>query len=330
MTDGSMTEDNVAHGGAAAGSAPVAAPDGAARHEVTTKAASIAWRRRRAALARFWREYRRHRGGVVGLIILAATAVIALAAPVITDPDGLDVTKATGGVLDPPNREFLLGTDEQGRSVLLLAVWGARISLLVGVTATLLAMVIGTLVGIAAGHFSGWLSAALMRITDWFLVLPRLVLAIALAAVLGPSLLTIIIAIGLTSWPGTARVIRAQTLAVEARPYLERARALGAGHWHQMTRHVLPNVMPLVLASTTLEVASAILSEATLSFLGLGDPSRISWGTMLSRAYGSGAVTAGSWWYLLTPGVAILLVVLSFTLCGRALEAVLNPRLRGR
>jgi peptide/nickel transport system permease protein len=296
----------------------------------TASAARIASSRRGAAMRRFWREYRGHRAGVVGLAILVATVVLALAAPLITDESGLDVTEATGGVLDPPGNGFPLGTDEQGRSVLLLVLWGARISLLVGVTATLLAMGIGTLIGIAAGHFSGWLSAALMRITDWFMVLPRLVLAIALAAVLGPSLSTIIIAIGVTSWPGTARIIRAQTLAVEARPYLERARALGAGHWHQMSRHVLPNVMPLVLASTTLEVASAILAEATLSFLGLGDPARISWGTMLSRAYASGAVTGGAWWYLLPPGVAILLVVLSFTLCGRALEAVLNPRLRGR
>ncbi|HEX6684704.1 MAG TPA: ABC transporter permease [Candidatus Limnocylindrales bacterium] len=289
---------------------------------------AIAWQRRRAAVGRSWQEYRRHRAGVAGLVILAVTVGIALAAPLITDAEGLDVTKSTGGVLDPPGNGFPLGTDEQGRSVLLLLIWGARVSLLVGITATLLAMGIGTLIGVAAGHFSGWFSGLLMRVTDWFMVLPRLVLAIALASVLGPSMVTIIVAIGVTSWPGTARLIRAQTLAVEARPYLERARALGAGHWHQMTRHVLPNVMPLVLASTTLEVASAILAEATLSFLGLGDPTRISWGTMLSRAYASGAVTAGSWWYLLPPGLAILLVVLSFTLCGRALEAVLNPRLR--
>jgi len=290
----------------------------------------IVWQRRRTSLIRAWREYRGHRAGIAGLVILAATVILALAAPLITDAEGLNVTKTTGGILDPPSRGFPLGTDEQGRSVLLLLIWGARVSLLVGITATLLAMGIGTVIGIAAGHFSGWLPGLLMRITDWFMVLPRLVLAIALASVLGPSLATIIIAIGVTSWPGTARLIRAQTLAVEARPYLERARALGAGHWYQMTRHVLPSVMPLVLASTTLEVASAILAEATLSFLGLGDPARVSWGTMLSRAYSSGAVTAGSWWYLVPPGVAILLVVLSFTLCGRALEAVLNPRLRGK
>ncbi|MEQ7005531.1 ABC transporter permease [Actinopolymorpha sp. B17G11] len=291
---------------------------------------AVAWERRKAALTRFWRDYRRQRVGVAGLTGMVLIVVLALAAPLLTDESGLDVTQVTGERLEAPSARFLLGTDESGRSVLLLILWGARISLLVGVTATLLAMGIGTLVGIAAGHFGGWFAGLLMRITDWFIVLPRLVLAIALAAVLGPSLTTIIVAIGVTSWAGTARLIRAQTLAVEARPYLERARALGAGHWHQMTRHVLPNVMPLVLASTTLEVASAVLAEATLAFLGLGDPSRISWGGMLSRANSSGAITYGAWWYLLTPGLAILVVVLCFTLCGRALEAVFNPRLRGR
>ncbi len=308
-------------------------PDGAqpppgTRLAGLTSVRAVAWQRRRAALARFWRDYRRQRAGLIGLVAMAVIVFLALAAPLFTDESGLDVTQATGQRLEAPSWTFLLGTDETGRSVLLLTLWGARISLLVGVTATLLAMGIGTLVGIAAGHFGGWFSAGLMRVADWFIVLPRLVLAISLAAVLGPSLTTIVVAIGVTSWAGTARLIRAQTLAVEARPYLERAKALGAGHWHQMTRHVLPNVMPLVLASTTLEVASAVLAEATLSFLGLGDPARISWGGMLSRANSSGAITYGAWWYLLTPGVAILVVVLCFTLCGRALEAVFNPRLR--
>lgn len=290
---------------------------------------SVAWARRQMALSRFWAEFRRQRSGLVGLIALAVVVLLALLAPVITDPADVGFTTAPGEWMERPSMSYPLGTDDTGRSVLLLVLWGARISLLVGITATLISMGIGTVVGIMAGHFSGRLSGVLMRIVDWFIVLPRLVLAIALATVLGKGLVPIIVAIGLTSWAGTARLIRAQTLAVEARPYLERAKALGAGHWHQMTRHVLPNVMPLVLASTTLEVASAVLAESTLSFLGLGGD-WISWGTTLHRAHVVGAVSYGAWWYLLPPGLAILAVVLCITLVGRSLEAVFNPKLRGR
>ena len=184
--------------------------------------------------------------------------------------------------------------------------------------------------GIASGHYRGFGGAALQRLTDWFLVIPFLPLAIVLATVLGGgSTVTIIVVIGVTSWAGTARLIRAQTLSVEGRPYLERSRALGSGNWHQMTRHVLPNVLPLVLANTTLTVAIAILSETTLSFLGLGDPLRPSWGATLDQAFSNGAISAGAWWYLGPPGLCVVLVVLSFTLIGRALEQILNPRLGG-
>ena len=147
-----------------------------------------------------------------------------------------------------------------------------------------------------------------------------------LATVLGKSLINIIIVIGVTSWPATARLIRAQTLSVEGRPYLERAKALGAGDLHQMTRHVLPNVMPLVLANTTLAVSISILSETTLSFLGLGDPTAVSWGTILDDAFASGAISSGAWWYLGPPGICVVLVVLAFNLIGRTLEDILDPR----
>jgi peptide/nickel transport system permease protein len=161
-------------------------------------------------------------------------------------------------------------------------------------------------------------------------VIPFLPLAIVLARTYGKSLLVIIIVIGITSWPGTARIIRAQALAVETRPYLERARALGAGHWHQMTKHVLPNVMPLLLANTILTVAGTILSETTLSFLGLGDPTRASWGEMLNQGFTSGGMLAGNQLWLIAPGVAVILVVMAFTLVGHALESVLDPKLRDR
>ncbi|ASU79270.1 ABC transporter permease [Actinopolyspora erythraea] len=285
--------------------------------------------RRLAALAAGWRVYRADRGGLFGLAVLSLVVALALLAPVLTSSTELDVTRAGGAPLRPPSAENWLGTDESGRSVLLLTWWGARMSLLVGLSAAVLSMLIGTVVGLVAAHFGGWVSTLLLRLTDFFLVLPALVLAIALSTVLSRGVFTIVLAIGVTSWPQTARLVRAQTLTVETRPYIERARALGGGHRHLLGKHVLPAVLPLVFATTTLTVASAIIAESTLSFLGLGDPAMISWGSMLKSAMDTGAVTAGAWWYLLPPGLGIAVVVLSFTLCGRALETVLNPRLRG-
>ncbi|OLR93819.1 ABC transporter permease [Actinokineospora bangkokensis] len=289
-----------------------------------------AWTRRRAAATAAWAEFRRHRAGLVGLGVLAAIVALALLAPVLTDPTGVDVTRATGPRLAGPSGAYWLGTDESGRSVAQLTLLGARISLLVGLSATLLSVAIGTLVGVLTGHFGGWGAAVVMRLTDFFLVLPSLVLAIALSAVLGAGLGTIILAIGVTSWPSAARLVRAQTLTVEARPYIERAKALGGGHRHVITHHVLPGVLPLVFVNTVLAVGTAIVAESTLAFFGLGDPTAVSWGSMLRSAFNSGAITAGAWWYLLPPGVAIAAVVLAFTLCGRAMESVLNPRLRER
>ncbi|MGA5568230.1 ABC transporter permease [Streptomyces pseudogriseolus] len=288
---------------------------------------SLARRRRRASAARFWRQYRTHRAGLFGLGTLLLCALSALAAPLLAGSDVDDVTDAPGGPLEDPSARFLFGTDRFGRNLLGLVIWGARVSLLVGLLAAVLSVAIGTLIGVTAGHFKGWYATVMMRITDWFLVMPTLVLAIALATVMPRSLLTIVVAIGVTTWPTTARLVRAQTLAVETRPYIERARALGGGHWHIMSRHVLPNVMPLVLAQTTLIISSAILAEATLAFLGLGDPTVVSWGALLQDAREAGAVSSGHWWYLVPPGVAVAVVALAFTLCGRAVEQVLNPRL---
>lgn len=295
----------------------------------TVPRSAIAWQRRRATVADSWRVYRRDRGGLAGLAVLVLIGAFALAAPYLSDSAGLDVTRATGPALRPPDGTFWLGTDEAGRSVLLLTWWGARVSLLVGLSAAVLSVLIGTVVGVLAAHFGGVTATLLMRLTDFFLVLPALVLAIVLSTVLERGLATIVLAVGVTSWPTTARLVRAQTLTIETRPYIERAKALGGGHRHIIGRHVLPAVLPLVFANTTLSVAGAIIAESTLAFLGLGDPSRISWGAMLKSALDVGAVTAGAWWYLLPPGLGIVVVVLSFTLCGRAWEAVFNPRLRG-
>jgi peptide/nickel transport system permease protein len=279
------------------------------------------------ALRRFGRGYLARPTGLAGVAILIAFAILALAAPAFIGPRQLDVTQVSGPLLTAPSAHYPLGTDESGRSVLLLAIWGARSSLSIGIIATVLTVLLGSTVGLLAGHYQGWVGSGLMHVTDWFIALPSLPLAISLSAVLGQGSASITAAIAITSWTGTARLVRAQTLAVGARPFIERARALGAGNVQIMVRQVLPNVMPLILVSSTLTVASAILSEATLTFLGLGDPTNVSWGSMLDSAFSQGAVTAGAWWYLLTPGVAILIVVLGFTLTGRAVEHVLNPRM---
>jgi len=304
--------------------------DGTAGLPVTLSARQLARRRRRESFLRSWRVFRRNRSGMLGLTILTVFVVIAVAAPLLASSQGLEVTQATGGVLEPPSSQYWLGTDDQGRSVLTLLIWGARISLFVGLAATVISMVIGTLIGLVSGFSGGWAGAMLFRLTEWFLVIPFLPLAIVLATVLGRSLFNIVLVIGVTSWPGTALLIRSQTLSIKERAYIERARVLGAGRWHQMSRHVLPNVMPMVFANTTLTVAIAILTETTLSFLGLGDPTRVSWGSMLDDAFQVGAITTGAWWFIVPPGVCVVLVVLAFTLIGQALEEVLNPRLKGR
>ena len=288
---------------------------------------SVAASRRRLALGRFWGSFRQERAGMAGLVVLVIAVLLALIAPLFIDDGVTSVVSGTGENFAAPSLSEPFGTDESGRSILLMVWWGSRTSLLIGFLAALLSIVIGMVVGIAAGHFRGWIGAALMRVTDWFLVLPSLITALVLAAILGGSTATIIVAIGITTWPSTARLIRSQTLSVEARPYIERSKALGGGHWHITTRHVLPNVAPLLLASTTLEVASAIVTESTLAFLGVSS-NKTSWGTMLRASYDFGAANEGAWWYILIPGLCILAVVMAFTLVGRALEAVLNPRLR--
>ncbi|MGA7206043.1 MAG: ABC transporter permease [Specibacter sp.] len=291
---------------------------------------NVAAARRRQRAGEVWREFCSNRSGLVGLVVLAIVIGLALLAPILAPSDTLDVTRVTAGQNEPPSWANPLGTDPSGRSVLAMLIWGARVSLLVGFSATAVSMVIGTVVGMAAGHFTGLTQAALMRLIDFFLVVPGLVLAIVLSSIIGPGVTTIIVAIGITSWAGTARIVRSQTLTVESRAYIERSWALGASNAHIIGKHVLPAVMPLVLANTTLTVGSAVIAESTLSFLGLGDPGSISWGSMLKMALDTGAATGGFWWYVLSPGLAIVGVVLCFTLVGRALESVINPTLRGR
>ena len=294
---------------------------------------SIARRRRKDSLARFWKQFRRNKMGVAGLIIMVLFVGMAIFAPLLASRCDLSpLCHPNNPLQSPPSGKFWFGTDYQGRSVLSLVIWGSRISLIVGIVATIITVAIGAITGLVAGYYGGKLEIILMRITDWFLVIPFLPLAIVLSIILKPSLYTVIFVIGVTSWPSTARVIRAQVLSVKTRTYVERARALGAGDWHMMTRHILPNVGPLIFANTILIVAVAILSEAVLSFLSLGpDPiNNVSWGTILESAFGHGAAYSGYWWWIVAPGTAIVLLVLAFTMIGYALDDILNPKLRTR
>jgi len=290
-----------------------------------------AWSRRRATLAGHWRTLRSNRRGMIGLMILAFFGAIAIASPLLVSEQDLSAALATGPRHAPPQAGYPLGTDNFGRSVLDLLIAGARVSLLVGITAALGAMVIGALVGISAGYFAGTkIDTVLNAFTNWFLVIPWLALAIAFAVVLGPSLTNVIIVIAITSWAGTARIVRAQSLTLKERTFVERSRAMGGSNWHVITRHVLPNVFPVLFANTILMVALAILSETTLAILGLSDPIAISWGKTIEASFTAGAATAGWWWWLIPPGVCIVLVTLAFTMVGFALDEILSPRLRQR
>ena len=278
---------------------------------------------------RTWRAFLRHRMGLIGGAMLLIAVVVAVFAPFIAPYDPYEQVRIS--VLDifqKPSQAHLLGTDDGGKDVLSSLIFGTRVSLTVGFTAAAIAIFIGALVGIVAGYRRGWIGSVLMRITDFFLVIPDLALMIVLVAILGPSLTTIILVIGALGWTATARLVRSQTLTVRERKYVLRAKAVGAGDAHILRHHILPAVLPLMLANMVLVVSLAILDESSLAFLGLGDPTVISWGQMLNFAFDRGAVSAGAWWALLAPGLAIVWVVLGTTLLGTALEDAVNPRLK--
>ena len=242
--------------------------------------------------------------------------------------DTIATGESASSIFQAPSAHHLLGTDELGRDVLAELAAGAKVSLVVGIGATFISILVGSMVGIVSGFFRGPVEAGLMRITDIMLTLPVLPLIIVLAAVVGQGLDKTILVIGLTGWATTARLLRSEVLSVRERVFVLRARAVGLRAPRIMWVHILPVVMPLVVANTVLVTAIAILNEATLAFLGLGDPTIPSWGEMLRNAFESGAAGRGAFWYLAPPGLCILFLVLSFTLLGHALNKVMNPRHR--
>ncbi len=300
------------------------------------------WRLRIRGARDFAVRFAKRKEAVAGTIILLVFTVLALFPDFFVGPLQTAVT-ATGGRLEPPSIEFPLGTDNLGRGMLNRTVHGTRISMAIGLLATVVTVVIGVAVGISSGFLGGRTDAILMRITDFFLVIPTFVLALVLAPIItdivGPgvdvfgirmTLIVIVIVIGITSWSSTARIVRSQTLSIRERTFVDRARAVGAGGGWIMRKHILPNVTNLIIANAVLVFAGAVLTETVLAFVGLGDPFSPSWGQTLNEAQNGGAAGLGAWWWFTPPGTCIVLVVLAFTLVGGALDDVLNPRSRSR
>ncbi|MDH3365669.1 MAG: ABC transporter permease [Thermoplasmata archaeon] len=291
-----------------------------------------------------WRIYSKNRFGMVGLAILLGFVVMAVFADqimyILHIIGGWDFAYGPfdkveyPGAGTPPSSEHWLGTDQWGFDLLSRVIYGSRVTLIIGFVATLVSMVLGAGVGILGGFWGGWKDAVLMRITDVFLVIPWLVLMIVLAFVLpgGPSVWKVVFVIGITGWSSTARIVRAQVFSVKERAFVERARAIGAGDMHIVRKHVFPNVFPLVFANAILTVALSILSESTLSFIGLGPQSInvVTWGNMLEDAINASAMQNELYWWIVMPGACIVLVVLGFTFMGHALDDIFNPKLRKR
>jgi peptide/nickel transport system permease protein len=272
-----------------------------------------------------WRLLRRNPQMVVGVFIVAAFVLIAVASPLLLSQDAR--TKV-GPVFEPPNAHHPLGTDGGGADMLALLVQGAAVSLIVGFAAAVVSALIGGAIGLFSGYFGGKTDVILMRITDYVLVIPDVPLMIIIAALFGRSLLNIILIIGAIYWTTTARLIRAQVKSIRERVYVKRARSIGAGNGRLIFRHVLPQVAPLLVANTVLLVALAIFAETFITFLGLGDPSLLSWGRLIENAFKDDAVLNKAWWAIIYPGACVTVLVLACTMIGQAIEDALNPRLR--
>ncbi|KGD94339.1 ABC transporter permease [Rhizobium sp. YS-1r] len=272
--------------------------------------------------SRAWRKMKRNRSALVGAAIVLFFAILAVAAPIlpIIDP----IATSWSAIRKAPSAAYWLGTDDLGRDILSRMIWGAQASLMAGVVSVAIAVVIGVPFGLVSGYFGGWVDMVISRITEALLAMPFLIMAIALAAFLGPSLMNAMIAIGLSAMPIFVRLTRGQVLAVKTEDYVEGARAVGLNHVEIMVRYILPNVFAPIIVQATLTVATAIIAEASLSFLGLGQqPPAPSWGSMLNVA--KNFLTQAPW-MAMWPGAAIFLVVIGFNLLGDGLRDALDPR----
>lgn len=272
----------------------------------------------------FWRRYARNRAAVGGLVAIVAIAVLALVGPWLHPVDPFDMV---GRPYSPPFGEFLLGTDVSGRDILAGLIRGAPVSLLIGVAASLCATIVGVALGAVAGYYGGLVDDAIMRTTEFFLTIPSFILAVVLVAIFSPSVVSITIAIAVVSWPSVARLVRGEFIAQREREYVQACRALGMPDREIILVQILPNTAGPVVVVSTLMVATAILTESGLSFLGLGDPNHVSWGYMIGVAR---TALRSAWWMAAIPGLMIVAAVIAINLAGEGLNDALNPKLRER
>jgi peptide/nickel transport system permease protein len=277
---------------------------------------------------RFAKQYLSSPMGVIGALMLLFVVIVAVFAPWLAPYNPRELVQVIpSDILAPPDAEHWLGRDDAGKDVLSLLIYGARVSLVVGFTASFLSMVIGSTVGLVAGYHGGRIGNISMRFVDFLMVIPGLPLMLVIIAVMGRGLTNIILVIGLLGWTYTARLVRSQVLSVKERQFVLRGRSLGASHTRLILRHILPMVLPLIIAQAVLDISVSILAESTLAFLGLGDPTLISWGSMLNFAF-ERAIARQAWWFILPPGLAIVWVSLALVLIGNTLDRIVNPRLR--
>jgi peptide/nickel transport system permease protein len=298
-------------------------------YEVTERAPRIGFLRQGWDRIRVIRKYPT---GVAGLVLVVLFVLVALFAPLIAPYGPFEVVYRPDQTLlrmAPPNAQAWLGTTNQGMDVFSQLVWGSQIALTVGLLSAFGSVVIGTLVGLLAGYFGGWVDDVLMRITDVAFGIPFLPFAMVVISILDPSLSLVVLLVIFFLWRTTARVIRAQVLSLRNRPFIWAAKAAGAGPFRILFVHILPNVMPLSFLYVAIGVQTGVMMEAALSFLGFGDPHIQSWGTMLNAAFAAGAMRT-AWWWVLPPGLALSAFVISVFMIGRAYEEILNPRLRSQ
>ncbi|WP_440060293.1 ABC transporter permease [Thermogladius sp. 4427co] len=266
-----------------------------------------------------------NRKGLVGLILLSIPLAMAIAPQLIAPYNPWETVDKP---FLPPSFNHLLGTNDVGQDIFSELVYGSRISLLVGFAAALSAVVLGTLIGLLAGYFGGVIDDILSTITDVMLLLPVLPFMILMAAILGQGYQNIILTIAVFTWPGIARLVKAQVVSLKNSLYIEAAKAYGAGSWRILRTHILPQIYPLLVAFVILRIGGAIIAEASLSYLGLGDPTQKSWGSIIFWAVNSGAISSGKWWWIVAPGLMITITVEATALIGYAIEEYVNPRLR--